>query len=74
MNLLTQYTLALQENEFKNMTRDQLLSVRAGILKKAVWCGRLYRYSESETVQDPTRSTVVEWPSGMGWSRSFPDG
>ena len=34
---VVEYTLALQENEFKNMTRDQLLSVRAGILKKAVF-------------------------------------
>nr|UWI06522.1 MAG: hypothetical protein [Bacteriophage sp.] len=31
------YTLALQEREFKNMTRDQLLLVRAGILEKAVF-------------------------------------
>ena len=34
---VVEYTLALQENEFKNMTRDQLLSARAGILKKAVF-------------------------------------
>lgn len=34
---VVEYTLALQESEFKNMTRDQLLTVRAGILKKAVF-------------------------------------
>lgn len=34
---VVEYTLALQESEFKNMTRDQLLSVRAEILKKAVF-------------------------------------
>ena len=34
---VVEYTLALQENEFKNKTRDKLLSARAGILKKAVY-------------------------------------
>lgn len=34
---VVEYALALLENEFKNMTRDQLLSIRAEILKKIVF-------------------------------------